>query len=339
MRSTPGDFASTARYLSDMKTAPQMLGHGEAFSPAGVPCARVPARVLRKSIRAASSHAAPTQPRLVTVACMRVKPPTAAPSEKPRYMKDALSERTIGASFTPTIPIKPACCSGKNAHAHNPHAIIASKTAGSAIAGGSTCASVDRLARANASTQRVVRMTARTPRLSVAFPPIIRPTPAEAPHRESAYPTGLFNLIRSLPASLRYEPGVILANKHFVIVPAGFRDMAGQEAGSRRTSCASSTACSRSTGTCCRTKLPRPNPRAGFPCSGPGFLHERIAPADQLPPPLGNWPARPRTSTACRISWCPLAACWRSELADGALHPIALASALLRIHAIVVCRS
>ena len=60
-------------------------------------------------------------------------------------------------------------------------------------------------------------------------PPIIRPTPAEAPHRESAYPTGLFNLIRSLPASLRYEPGVILANKHFVIVPAGFPDMAGQE--------------------------------------------------------------------------------------------------------------
>jgi len=28
---------------------------------------------------------------------------------------------------------------------------------------------------------------------------------------------------------LRYEPGVILANKHFVIVPAGFPDMAGQE--------------------------------------------------------------------------------------------------------------
>src|SRR5882672_10159481 len=129
----PGDFASTARYLSDMKTAPQMLGHGEAFSAAGVPCARVPARVLRKSVRAASSHAAPTQPRSVTVACTSVKPPTAAPSEKPRYMKDALSERTIGASFKPTIWIKPVCCAGKKPQGHNPHAIIASKTGGSAI--------------------------------------------------------------------------------------------------------------------------------------------------------------------------------------------------------------
>jgi predicted SnoaL-like aldol condensation-catalyzing enzyme len=33
---------------------------------------------------------------------------------------------------------------------------------------------------------------------------------------------GLFNLIRSLPASLRYEPGVILADKDFVIVHGRF---------------------------------------------------------------------------------------------------------------------
>ncbi len=33
---------------------------------------------------------------------------------------------------------------------------------------------------------------------------------------------GLFNLIRSLPASLHYEPGVILADKHFVIVHGRF---------------------------------------------------------------------------------------------------------------------
>src|SRR6267378_8632396 len=161
------------------------------FSPRmrSVPAARVSARVLRKSVRAASSHAAPTQPRSVTVACRSVNPPTAAPSEKPRYMKDALSDRTIGASFTPTIWIKPVCCAGKNAHADNPHAIIASKTGGSAIAGGSTCATVDRPASANASTERLVRMTARAPSLSVALPPMITPTPAEAPHRKSAYPT------------------------------------------------------------------------------------------------------------------------------------------------------
>src|SRR6266478_3761203 len=106
-------FSSCLRAATAPETAPQMLAHGEAFSPASVPCARVSARVLRKSIRAASSHAAPTQPRSVTVACMSVNPPTAAPSEKPRYMKDALSERTIGASVTPTIWIKPVCCAGK----------------------------------------------------------------------------------------------------------------------------------------------------------------------------------------------------------------------------------
>src|SRR3954470_11871218 len=38
-----------------------------------------------------------------------------------------------------------------------------------------------------------------------------------APGRE-----GLFNLIRSLPASLHYEPAVILADKHFVIVHGRF---------------------------------------------------------------------------------------------------------------------
>src|ERR1700682_6488217 len=135
-------------------SAPQMLAHGEAFSPASVPRARVSARVLRKSVRAASSHAAPTQPRLVTVACMSVNPPTAAPSEKPRYMKDALSERTIGASFTPTISIKPVCCAGENAHADKPHAIIASRTGGSASAGGSTCATVDRPANGHADTAK-----------------------------------------------------------------------------------------------------------------------------------------------------------------------------------------
>jgi len=33
---------------------------------------------------------------------------------------------------------------------------------------------------------------------------------------------GLFNLIRSVPAELRYEPGLILANKEFVIVHGRF---------------------------------------------------------------------------------------------------------------------
>src|SRR3954465_7907149 len=35
---------------------------------------------------------------------------------------------------------------------------------------------------------------------------------------------GLFDLIRSLPASLHYEPGVILADEHFVIVHGRFSE-------------------------------------------------------------------------------------------------------------------
>src|SRR5207245_11369578 len=41
-------------------------------------------------------------------------------------------------------------------------------------------------------------------------------------------------------------------------------------------------------------------------------------------------------STACRISRT-CSGRWRSELADGALHPIARATAILRGHAVVVC--
>src|SRR4051812_30471658 len=39
----------------------------------------------------------------------------------------------------------------------------------------------------------------------------------------------------------------------------------------------SPTACSPSTGTCCRTKRQRPNPRAGFRCSGPSSLRELLS--------------------------------------------------------------
>jgi predicted SnoaL-like aldol condensation-catalyzing enzyme len=36
---------------------------------------------------------------------------------------------------------------------------------------------------------------------------------------------GLFNLIRSVPATLRYEPGIILADKDFVIAHGRFSGM------------------------------------------------------------------------------------------------------------------
>ena len=38
----------------------------------------------------------------------------AEPCENPRYMKEPLRERMIGAFFRPAMPIKRACCGGKN---------------------------------------------------------------------------------------------------------------------------------------------------------------------------------------------------------------------------------
>ena len=71
----------------------------------------------------------------------------------------------------------------------------------------------------------------------------------------------------------------------------------------------------------------------------------RGAPFSEDAPRVGWFSARSllpsnqsHTSTACRISACPLAPCWRSELADRAIHPIARATALLRGHAVVVRR-
>src|SRR3989442_9874129 len=60
---------------------------------------------------------------------------------------------------------------------------------------------------------------------------------------------GLFNLIKSVPTTLKYEPGVVVADGDFVIVHGRFSGMAGQRAGSQRTSSASSMEFSSNTGT------------------------------------------------------------------------------------------
>jgi predicted SnoaL-like aldol condensation-catalyzing enzyme len=43
---------------------------------------------------------------------------------------------------------------------------------------------------------------------------------------------GLFNLVRSMPASLKYEPALIVAENDYVIASmAGFRELEGPEIG------------------------------------------------------------------------------------------------------------
>jgi len=78
---------------------------------------------------------------------------------------------------------------------------------------------------------------------------------------------GLFDLIKSVPATLKYEHGVIVADGDFVIVHGRFLGMAGQRTGSRRTSSASSTEFSSNTGMFFRTRLRKRNPRVVYLCS------------------------------------------------------------------------
>ena len=47
-----------------------------------------------------------------------------------------------------------------------------------------------------------------------------------------------FNLFKSSPATLKYEPGLIVADGDFVIVHGRFSGSVGRRAGSRRTSSA-----------------------------------------------------------------------------------------------------
>ena len=70
---------------------------------------------------------------------------------------------------------------------------------------------------------------------------------------------GLFDLIRSAPATLKYEPGTVVAEGDYVIVHGRFSNTGGRKTGSPPMSSASPTACSLNTGTFCRTRRPKPN--------------------------------------------------------------------------------
>src|SRR5690242_17912512 len=78
---------------------------------------------------------------------------------------------------------------------------------------------------------------------------------------------GLFSLIKNVPSTLKYEPGVIVAEGSFVIVHGRFSGHGGQRAGSRRISSASWMEFSSNTRMFFRTRLRKRNPRVVYLCS------------------------------------------------------------------------
>ena len=77
---------------------------------------------------------------------------------------------------------------------------------------------------------------------------------------------GLFNLIRSTPATLKYEPGRSLLKTITSSWMAGFREPEGPEIGLRPMSSEWPTACSRNAGMFCRMKRPKRNREAACRC-------------------------------------------------------------------------
>jgi predicted SnoaL-like aldol condensation-catalyzing enzyme len=60
---------------------------------------------------------------------------------------------------------------------------------------------------------------------------------------------GLFNLVKSLPPTLKYEPGTMVAERDLVIVHGRFSGFGPRRPGSPQTSCVLPTVCWPSTGT------------------------------------------------------------------------------------------
>jgi predicted SnoaL-like aldol condensation-catalyzing enzyme len=83
-----------------------------------------------------------------------------------------------------------------------------------------------------------------------------------APGRE-----GLFNLVRSVPETLHYENQLIIAEGDYVIAHGRFTEWEGPPPGSPPTLFGSKTVFLKSIGTFCRTRRPKLNLSAAYPCS------------------------------------------------------------------------
>ena len=77
---------------------------------------------------------------------------------------------------------------------------------------------------------------------------------------------GLFNLVKSIPATLKYEPGVIVADREFVIVHGRFSGMGLPVNWIAPTSCVSRTVFWLSIGTSSRTRREKSSRRARHRC-------------------------------------------------------------------------
>jgi hypothetical protein len=84
-----------------------------------------------------------------------------------------------------------------------------------------------------------------------------------APGRE-----GLFALVRSLPETVRYENQFVVAEGDYVIAHGRFSGIGRPAAWIAATLSGSKTVFLKSIGTFCRTRRPRPNLSAAFPCLG-----------------------------------------------------------------------
>lgn len=90
----------------------------------------------------------------------------------------------------------------------------------------------------------------------------------------------LFDLVRALPQTLRYENHVILAEGNYVIAHGRFSGHGRRDRGSPPTLCASKTESWLSTGTSFRTKRPKPNPSVDCRCLAIGFRRNQLRTSD-----------------------------------------------------------
>ncbi len=135
---------------------------------------------------------------------------------------------------------------------------------------------------------------------------------------------GLFNLVRSTPPTLKYEPGLIVAENDYVIVHGRFSGTGRPRNWIAAMSSEWPTACSWNTGMFCRTKRPKRNREAVCRCSEQRFPSGRsqslgswfspFNPKDQ-PKPMLN-PSSARSSTSLDNSYVGhhLSADWMSVI-------------------------
>src|SRR5271168_4088503 len=105
-------------------------------------------------------QAAPAAPIQATDVSVMTIDPSAAPREKPRYMKEALRERATGVLAGPAMPTSRACWGGKNAQALRPQRATSGRIGVSALGVQTSAASV-RPAKLIANTGKATAWTRR----------------------------------------------------------------------------------------------------------------------------------------------------------------------------------